>query len=90
LITKNSYLNIAAAKGLRKQLLLTFDKIFILNLHGKLYEKAPDGGKDQNVFDIRVGTAIMFLVKTKATKKSTYAKLYYKELYGDYLTEKCK
>lgn len=83
LITKNTYLNIAAAKGLRKQLLLTFDKIYILNLHGKLYEKAPDGGKDQNVFDIRVGTAIMFLVKTKSKKKTTYAKLYYKDLYGD-------
>lgn len=83
LITKNTYLNIAAAKGLRKQLLLTFDKIYILNLHGKLYEKTPNGGKDQNVFDIRVGTAIMFLVKTKAKKKTTYAKLYYKDLYGD-------
>ena len=83
LITKNTYLNIAAAKGLRKQLLLTFDKIYILNLHGKLYEKAPDGKKDQNVFDIRVGTAIMFLVKTKRKKKITYAKLYYKEIYGD-------
>lgn len=83
LITKNTYLNIAAAKGLRKQLLLTFDKIYILNLHGKLYEKTPDGGKDQNVFDIRVGTAIMFLVKNKSNKKTTYAKLYYKDLYGD-------
>jgi predicted helicase len=93
LITKNTYLNIAAAKGLRKQLLLTFDKIYILNLHGKLYEKAPDGGKDQNVFEIRVGTAIIFLVKTKDKKKTTYAKLYYKDLYGnrdfkyDYLTK---
>jgi len=83
LITKNTYLNIAAAKGMRKQLLLTFDKIYILNLHGKLYEKTPDGEKDQNVFDIRVGAAIMFLVKTKAKKKKTYAKLYYKDLYGN-------
>jgi len=94
LITKNTYLNIAAAKGLRKQLLLTFDKIYILNLHGRLYEKAPDGGEDQNVFDIRVGTAIMFLIKTKTEQKTTYAKLYYKDLYGnrvfkyDYLTKK--
>jgi len=83
LITKNTYLNIAAAKGLRKQLLLTFDKIYILNLHGKLYEKAPAGGKDQNVFDIRVGTAIIFLIKTQNKKKTAYAKLFYKELYGD-------
>jgi predicted helicase len=83
LITKNTYLNIAAAKGLRKQLLLTFDKIYILNLHGKLYEKTPDGDKDQNVFDIRVGIAILFLVKIKTKKKKSYAKLYYKDLYGN-------
>lgn len=83
LITKNTYLNIAAAKGMRKQLLLTFDKIYILNLHGKLYEKSPEGNKDQNVFDIRVGTAILFLVKNINKKKKTYAKLYYKDLYGD-------
>ena len=83
LITKNTYINIAAAKGMRKQLLLTFDKIYILNLHGKLYEKTPEGEKDQNVFDIRVGTAIMFLVKTKNKKKNTFAELYYKDLYGE-------
>jgi len=83
LITKNTYLNIAAAKGMRKQLLQTFDKIYILNLHGKLYEKTPEGNKDQNVFDIRVGTAIMLLVKTKKGKKKKLGKLFYKDLYGE-------
>lgn len=83
LITKNTYLNIAAAKGLRKQLLLSFDRIYILNLHGKLYEKSPNGEKDQSVFNIRVGTAIIFLVKLKSKIKKTYAKLYYKDLYGN-------
>ena len=83
MITKNTYINIAAAKGLRKQLLLTFDKIYILNLHGKLYEKTPDGNNDKNVFDIRVGTAIIFLVKTKNKKNDTYAELFYRDLYGE-------
>ncbi len=83
LITKNTYLNIAAAKGMRKKLLLTFDEIYILNIHGKLYEKTPDGSKDQNVFDIRVGTAILFLIKSLQKKKNKYAKLFYKDLYGD-------
>lgn len=82
LITKNTYLNIGAAKGLRKQLLKTFDKIYILNLHGKLYEKSPNGEKDQNVFDIRVGTAIMILVKYPTESKTEYAELFYRDLYG--------
>lgn len=81
LITKNTYINAAAFKGLRKQLLQFFDKVYVLNLHGKLYEKTPEGGKDQNVFDIRVGTAILFLIKDR-TKKGVYANLYYQDLYG--------
>lgn len=81
LITKNTYINAAAFKGMRKQLLQFFDKVYVLNLHGKLYEKTPEGGKDQNVFDIRVGTAILFLIKD-GTKKGEYANLYYQDLYG--------
>ncbi|MBN1471927.1 MAG: N-6 DNA methylase [Syntrophaceae bacterium] len=83
LITKNTYLNTSAFKGLRKQLLKSFDKVYVFNLHGKLFEKAPDGGKDQNVFDIRVGTSILVGVKTGKKKDESLAKLYYSELYGD-------
>lgn len=83
LITKNTYLNTSAFKGLRKKLLQSFDKIYIFNLHGKLYEKSPDGGKDQNVFDIRVGTSILIGVKTGKKKNNDFAKLFYSDLYGD-------
>ena len=82
LITKNTYLNTSAFKGLRKKLLQFFDKVYIFNLHGKLYEKTPEGNIDENVFDIRVGTAILICVKT-GTKKEKYAKLFYQDLFGD-------
>ncbi len=82
LITKNTYLNTSAFKGLRKKLLQFFDKIYVFNLHGKLYEKTPDGDKDQNVFDIRVGTAILICIKT-GNKIDEYARLYFAELLGD-------
>lgn len=87
LITKNTYLNTSAFKGLRKKLLESFDTIYIYNLHGKLYEKAPDGGKDQNVFDIRVGTAILIAVKTGKKKAKQLANLMYAELFGDRATK---
>jgi len=83
LITKNTYLNTSAFKGLRKKLLQSFDKVYVFNLHGKLYEKAPDGGKDQNVFDIRVGTAILICVKSGKKKAKDYSKLFYLDLFGD-------
>ncbi len=85
LITKNTYINTSAFKGLRKKILEDFDKIYVFNLHGKLYEKTPDGGKDQNVFDIRVGTAIILLVKTGKKKEGDLGSIFYNDLFGDRL-----
>lgn len=82
LITKNTYLNVTAFKGMRIKLLEYFDKIYILNLHGKMYEKCSDGTPNENVFDIRVGTAIMFLVKNNTKQKNKLGKLFVKELNG--------
>jgi predicted helicase len=93
MITKNSYLNVTAFKGMRIKLLEFFDKIYILNLHGKMYEKCSDGTPNENVFDIRVGTAIMFLVKNNTKQKNELGRLFVKELNGsrdfkyEYLSE---
>jgi predicted helicase len=42
---------------MRKALIDKFTEIYILNLHGniKKKERAPDGSKDENVFDIQQG-----------------------------------
>jgi hypothetical protein len=82
-ITKNTYLNTSAFKGLRRQLLQSFGELYVYDLHGKLYEKTPNGGNDQNIFDIRVGTAILLGSKKEKKNSKDLAKLYYSELYGD-------
>jgi len=87
LITKNTYLNVSAFKGMRIKILEYFDKIYILNLHGRMYEKCLDGTPNENVFDIRVGTAIMFLIKNNTKKKNEYGKLFYKDFNG---SRECK
>jgi predicted helicase len=48
-------------------LLKTYDKIYIIDLHGnaKKKETAPDGSTDQNVFDIMQGVSINIFVKKK-------------------------
>jgi predicted helicase len=47
--------------------LKTFDKIYVLDLHGnaKKKETAPDGSKDENVFDIQQGVSINIFVKKR-------------------------
>lgn len=58
-----------------------FDKIYILNLHGdtRKKEKAPDGSKDDNVFDIMQGVSINIFIKQNSKAKN--AKIYYHDLY---------
>lgn len=45
----------------------TFDKIYIVDLHGnaKKKEVASDGSTDQNVFDIMQGVSINIFVKKR-------------------------
>ena len=64
-ITNNSYLSGVIHRGMRRKLLETFDEIYILNLHGssRIGEKTPEGGKDENVFDIQQGVTIALFVK---------------------------
>jgi len=75
-ITNHGYLDNPTFRGMRQRLMETFDEIYVLNLHGssKKKEVAPDGSKDENVFDIQQGVAISLFVKapddaTKPSKK---------------------
>ena len=82
MITNNSFLDGITHRQMRKHLMETFDEIYVLDLHGnsKKKEIAPDGGKDENVFNIMQGVSINIFVK-KDNKKSL-AKVYHAELFG--------
>ena len=84
-INSNSYLDGLIHRGMRHNLIQTYDHIYILNLHGnsKKKETAPDGGKDENVFDITEGVCINLFIKTPGKKKKdTSAQIHYCDLYG--------
>ena len=65
MITNHGYLDNPTFRGLRQSLMQAFDEIYVLDLHGnaKKREVAPDGSKDENVFDIQQGVAISIMVK---------------------------
>jgi len=71
-ITNHSYLDNPTFRGMRQSLMNSFDEIYILDLHGNSLkkEKAPDGSKDENVFDIQQGVAIALFVKRKQRARS--------------------
>ncbi|EHJ9831448.1 DNA methyltransferase [Campylobacter jejuni] len=81
-ISNNSFLDNPTFRGMRYSLMQSFDKIYILNLHGdtRKKEKAPDGSKDDNVFDIMQGVSINIFIKQNSKAKNT--NIYYHDLYG--------
>jgi N-6 DNA Methylase len=64
-ITNHSWLDNPTFRGMRQSLMRSFEQIYVLDLHGnaKKKERAPDGSKDENVFDIEQGVAISIFVK---------------------------
>jgi predicted helicase len=81
-ITNHSYLDNPTFRGMRESLMNSFDEIYLLDLHGNSLkkEKCPDGSKDENVFDIRQGTAIALFIKNRNNNKNR--KVFYSELWG--------
>ncbi|HMT54840.1 MAG TPA: N-6 DNA methylase, partial [Saprospiraceae bacterium] len=83
-ISNNSFIDGITHRQMRKNLLESFDKIYILDLHGnaKKKEVCPDGSADQNVFDIMQGVSINIFVKSGNKKKSELGQVYHFNLQG--------
>ena len=83
-INNNGFLDNPTFRGMRWHLLKTYDNIYIIDLHGnsKKKEVAPDGSKDENVFDIMQGVSINIFVKTGQKKTGALAKVFHYDLYG--------
>lgn len=83
-ITNNSFIDGITHRQMRKYLLETFDKIYILDLHGsaKRQETAPDGSKDENVFDIQQGVSINIFVKKGEKKNGKLGQVFHLGLFG--------
>jgi len=81
-ITNHSYISGLVHRGMRQELLNTFDEIYVLDLHGSSITglTGPNGESDQNVFDIRPGVAITLLVKTG--NNNVNGQVFHSELWG--------
>jgi predicted helicase len=83
-ISANSFIDGVTHRQMRKHLLESFDKIYIIDLHGnsKKKEICPDGSPDQNVFDIMTGVSINIFIKTGKKKKNELGKILHFDLFG--------
>lgn len=83
-INPHGFLDNPTFRGMRWNLLKTYDKIYTIDLHGnsKKKETAPDGSPDVNVFDIMQGVSINLFVKTGKKKPSELGKVFHYDLFG--------
>lgn len=85
-ISNNSFIDGITHRQMRNNLLKTFSKIFILDLHGSSMknETTPDKEKDENVFDIMQGVSINILIKlNKRNQNNKKCEVHHFDLFGN-------
>ena len=82
-INNHAFIDNPTFRGMRWHLLNTFDEIYIIDLHGNVMKKelAPNGDKDENVFEIQQGVSINLFVKN-GTRSHSLARVYHTGLFG--------
>lgn len=83
-INPHGFLDNPTFRGMRWNLLKTYDKIYTIDLHGnaKKKEVSPDGSVDENVFDIMQGVSINLFVKTGQKHPNELGKVFHYDLWG--------
>lgn len=84
-ISNNSFIDGITHRQMRHHLLKTFDRIYILDLHGnaKKKETSLDGSPDKNVFDIMQGVSINIFVKAREKKEGALGEVFHFDLFGE-------
>jgi predicted helicase len=82
-INPHGFIDNPTFRGMRWSLMQSFDQIYVIDLHGNSNRKEinPNGGAEQNVFDIKQGVSIVMLIKKKGGRKDR-CKVLHHDLYG--------
>jgi len=83
-INPHGFIDNPTFRGMRWNLLKTYDKIYSIDLHGnsKKKEVSPDGSVDENVFDIMQGVSINLFVKTGKKNANQLGEFFHYDLFG--------
>jgi len=83
-INPHGFLDNPTFRGMRWNLLKTYDKIYTIDLHGNAKKKeiALDGSQDVNVFDIEQGVSINLFIKTGKKKENELGQVFHFDIFG--------
>lgn len=86
-VVNGGFIDSTSADGFRKCVAKEFSDIYILNLRGNARTSGEKAKKEgSNIFNARIGVAIVFFIKDKNTKEN---KIHYYDI-GDYLDRQSK
>jgi len=80
-ITNNSYLDGNSHRILRQRIVENFDRVLIVNLHGDIRNESVEG-KDENVFDITQGVAILIATRSPDSNNKNIREINYISIEG--------
>lgn len=84
-VISNGFLDNITFRGMRYDLLDFYNEIYVIDLHGnsRKGETAPDGGVDENIFEIMTGVCVFIGIRFDEENRSkSLAKVYIKDVYG--------
>ncbi|MFA6017550.1 MAG: type ISP restriction/modification enzyme [Patescibacteria group bacterium] len=83
MITNHGYLDNPTFRGMRWHLNKSFNKIYLIDLHGNAKKnlRTPDGNIDKNVFDIQQGVSIIVAIKIR-NKANKSSEVYRADIWG--------
>jgi len=92
-ISNNNFVDEIAFDGMRKNLLLDFDRVYHIDLHGNVRKNPKISGTSHNVMGIQVGVGITVAVRKRTYKTATLfyhrvPEFWYKEEKWGWLNEK--
>jgi predicted helicase len=84
LITPHGFIDAPTFRGMRWNLLKSFDKLFLIDLHGnaRKNEVCLDGSPDENVFDIIQGVCISIFIKKGFKNQTELGKVFTNNILG--------
>ncbi len=86
-ITNNGWLDKGAGAGFRECIVQEFDEIYCYNLRGDI--RAFDKAEGGNIFNVKVGTSILLLIRLPKGEHHGNATIHYRDV-GDYTTSEDK
>ena len=81
-IINHGFIDNSSYRGMRASLLRTFDELRVIDLHGNVTKREGAKGRDENIFNIKQGVAILIAIRHPEKNDEGFGVLKFAEVFG--------